>query len=213
MNSWVLTAILACWILKQLSLLIEIGSNHSNKGCGSYTSYAPYFITSLLVSHSDYTVTLLTLSHCLQMQFVVAISTRADLWSQCLVCVCGPSGKRKVRNFCSNLSCINWSCWSGWRIWATVLLMMIYLAFSLIWLSSLTYTFITYEPFSSFKTWYVASFFVLATTAMFLITLRQHWVHYTRPNMQRYIIRIAFFVHSYGFYSVSISSLISLCIT
>ena len=138
------------------------------------------------------------------MPFAIGLVARADLWSKCIAHVCGREGKRRVRQCCASLSCIGWRCWLRWRVWLTIMMMAMYLLISAIWLSSLTYVFIARNsPFSSFKSWYIGSFFVLGTLAVSLITLRQHWVHYTRPDLQRYIIRIAFFVHSYAFYSVS----------
>ncbi len=129
--------------------------------------------------------------------------SNANFWSRFLACTCGPSGMGKVRNICSSLSCIRWGCWLRWRIWMPILFMILYVLVSFLWLSSLNYAFIEYRPFSSFKTWYVGSLFVLSTAAMTIITLRQHWVHYTRPDMQGHIIGIALFVHLYGFFSVS----------
>ena len=136
------------------------------------------------------------------MPFIIGIFIRADLWSKFISFLCGRSGKSRVRSCCASLSCIEWRCWSKWRTWVTALMLSFYCVLSLIWLSSLSYTFAEFEPPSFFKTWYVAAFFLFLTTGVTLITLRQHWIHYTRPDLQRYIIRIAFFVLAYGFYSV-----------
>lgn len=127
---------------------------------------------------------------------------RGDQLSKAVAYICGSNGRRKARHFCGHLSCVTWGCWYRWRTWLTVSMIVIYLVLSLIWLSLITYAFIVYDPFSAFKTWYIGSFFVLGVAAMTLITTRQHWIHFTAPDIQRYITRLSFFVFAYGFYGV-----------
>ena len=134
---------------------------------------------------------------------------QTDFSANLIACICGSKGRRKVRQCCASLACNRWQCWLRWRFWLTISLMMSYLVAFSIWLALLTYLFIDYEPFSPFKSWYVTSFFLLGTYTMTLVTIRQHWVHFTKPHMQKYIVRIALFVLAYAFYSVSIITLFS----
>lgn len=137
------------------------------------------------------------------MPFAAGFFFQADFAAKLIACVCGSKGRRKVRQCCASLACNRLQCWLRWRFLLTISLMIGYLVAFCTWLGLLTYLFIDYEPFSPFKSWYVTSFFLLGTYTMTLVTIRQHWVHFTKPYMQKYIVRIALFVLSYAFYSVS----------
>ena len=53
-----------------------------------------------------------------------------------------------------------------------------------------------------FTAWYYMAFIVMSTLGLSMMTLRQYWINYSRPDLQHYIIRIAFYMPVYGFISV-----------
>ena len=132
----------------------------------------------------------------------IAVLIRADLWSRCLSYCCSREAKQKIRRTCTNLSCTHFGCWSRWRGWLSALLVILFCIVVLIWVPILTYQAVTYQPLSPFKAWYYSMYCVIGALGITLVTLRQHWVNYTKPDLQRYIIRVTFFVPTYGFYSV-----------
>ena len=71
----------------------------------------------------------------------------------------------------------------------------------LLWTGALIYNiYVLYR--GPFTAWYYMAFIVMSTLGLSM-TLRQYQVNYTRPDLQCYIIRIAFYMPVYGFISVS----------
>lgn len=125
----------------------------------------------------------------------------SGVFSRCITTLLTESSKEKLRTTCSNMSCVHWTCWLRWRIWLTIILILGYILFVILWTSSLCYTF-SIAPTGPFAGWYVASFFVMCNIGVSLITLREHWINYSQPYLQKYIIRISFMVAIYGYFSV-----------
>ena len=109
--------------------------------------------------------------------------------------------KERLRRTCSGCSCVKWSCWSKWRTWMTDVLFIGYCLVLLLWTGALIYNiYVLYR--GPFTAWYYMAFIVMSTLGLSM-TLRQYQVNYTRPDLQCYIIRIAFYMPVYGFISVS----------
>jgi hypothetical protein len=93
---------------------------------------------------------------------------------------------------------------SSWRAWLTVVMVMVYIVYTVIWTSALSYEFYHGTACTGpFCGWFVSSFVVMWTVGLFMISLRLHWINYTKPHEQRYVIFIATFLPWSTYFCVS----------
>ena len=85
--------------------------------------------------------------------------------------------------------CVRWSCWNQWRTWCKSLVIIIYLMILFVMLPLLIYGLYVEHAQAHFKGWFVAGIFVLLTLPIFLVGLVQHLFNYTKPHLQKHIIR------------------------
>lgn len=90
-----------------------------------------------------------------------------------------------------------------WRAWLTALMAVAYASFVLLWTAFLSWMFWSGNtgPFSAS---YFSSFALMLTVGMTLLTARQHWINYTQPDIQRYIVQLAIYMPVFSLFSVSL---------
>lgn len=97
---------------------------------------------------------------------------------------------RKCLRLCfCDCVCVRWSCWDQWRTWCIPLVIIFYLMILFVMLPLLIYWLYIEQAGVHFKAWFVAGIFVLLTLPIFLAGLMQHLFNYTKPNLQKHIIR------------------------
>ena len=85
--------------------------------------------------------------------------------------------------------CVRWSCWDQWRTWCKPLVIILYLMILFVMLPLLIYGLYRENAQDHFKAWFVGGIFVLLTLPIFLVGLMQHLFNYTKPDLQKHIIR------------------------
>ena len=98
--------------------------------------------------------------------------------------------KSNRRVLCQDCKCIRLSCWSHWRGWCKRVVAGVYLVLASVFLSLMIYQIVRSQPNrAKHAAWFVGGVCVLLTLPVFLAGLLQHIINYTRPNLQKHIIR------------------------
>ena len=82
-----------------------------------------------------------------------------------------------------------YGCFQIWRSWIKPLVLTLYLAVLLIALPLMIIEFQTHETEVHVQAWFIGGLFVVMALPISLYGILQHLVHYTRPDLQRNIIR------------------------
>jgi len=85
--------------------------------------------------------------------------------------------------------CIRWNCWFHWRWWLKVALATVYALVVVVAFPIMIWRLIEVDARAHITAWFIAGMFVLLTLPIFLAGLVQHLTNYTRPDLQRHIIR------------------------
>jgi ABC-type amino acid transport system permease subunit len=90
-----------------------------------------------------------------------------------------------------------------WRSWLEPLVFTIYLISLVVALPICVLIFKNEETNLRTRTWFIGGIFVFLSVPVSLHTIVQHLIHYTRPNLQRHIIRILWMPLIYAASAVS----------
>lgn len=94
--------------------------------------------------------------------------------------------------------CVRWACWHNWRRWLKIILATTYFLVVLIAFPIMLWRMIEARVKAHIAAWFIAGMFVLLTLPIFMAGLVQHLTNYTRPDLQRHIIRILWIVPIYS---------------
>ena len=89
--------------------------------------------------------------------------------------------------------CVRWACWHNWRRWLKIILASTYFVVVLVAFPIMLWRMIEADVKAHIAAWFIAGMFVLLTLPIFMAGLVQHLINYTRPDLQRHIIRYAFY--------------------
>ncbi|KZS09946.1 transmembrane protein 184C [Daphnia magna] len=90
-------------------------------------------------------------------------------------------------------------CCSRWRLWIRPVVMCLYFIIIVIFLPLLILTLWKSNEYSiRFEVWLIGGLFTLLAVPISLWDITQHLVHYNKPHMQKYIIRILWMVPIYA---------------
>jgi len=78
---------------------------------------------------------------------------------------------------------------SDWRFWLKVILTIVYVLAIAVMFPIMIWQLVRRDVKAHITAWFIAGVFVLLTLPIFLIGLVQHLTNYTRPDLQRHIIR------------------------
>ena len=85
--------------------------------------------------------------------------------------------------------CIHWNCWFHWRWWLKIALATVYALIVVVAFPIMIWRLIEANVEAHITAWFIAGMFVLLTLPIFMAGLVQHLTNYTRPDLQRHIIR------------------------
>lgn len=100
------------------------------------------------------------------------------------------AARRRLGEAVLRCGCVEWSCWHGWRVWCKPAMAAFYLMFVMLALPLLVYKLLTVENPATMATKFVAGIFVLCTLPVFLVGMMHHIFNYTKPHLQKHIIRL-----------------------
>lgn len=97
--------------------------------------------------------------------------------------------KRRLARTLRRWSCLQWSCWQHWRLFLQISIVVLDIVVLLVVLPILVWQLKEANVGVHVTLWFVAGLFMVLSIPVFLFGLVQHLTNYTRPNLQRHIIR------------------------
>ena len=97
--------------------------------------------------------------------------------------------KQRILLHLRHWPCVQWRCWKNWRSTLMVLIIILNILVLLVVLPILIWQLQEFNAKPHVQLWFIAGLFMLVTIPVFLFSLLQHLTYYSRPDLQRYIVR------------------------